>query len=219
MAVKLARLARAGRSLVRALPELDASGVRSAGSLWPPPHDARFDFRASEHDARWIDELAGKARSLQHHRSEADIVVGHTDWRVQNIGFDADGQVCAVYDWDSLRTLPEPVLAGKQAANFTCDWSRAQARQYPTLEEALGFIADFEAARDAPFDARERRLARAGLVDALSYISRCEHSDQATGFGTHAAQPVAWGDFPADSARALLAAHGHDLLAREEPSS
>ena len=114
--------------------------------------------------------------------------------------------------------LPDAALAGKAAAGFSCDWSRTQ-RQYPTLEESLGFLRDFEAARDRPFAPHEWRLARASLVDALAYSARCEHSDQATGFGTHAPVPVAAGGFPDDSARALLAGHGARLLAYDDDRS
>src|SRR5579871_1259096 len=117
---------------------------------------------------------------------------------------DEAGNVCAVYDWDSLRIVPEAMLAGKQAANFTTDWSRDLDRQYPAIEEALGFIADFERARGAPFDDAERRIARASLAYALAYIARCEHSDQATGLSPRGAAP--------DSAWALLEAYADVLL-------
>jgi hypothetical protein len=170
------------------------------GALWPTPHDPRFDFTANADGARWIDDLARQAREIQRVGANRDPVVGHTDWRVENMRFDSRGQVCAVFDWDSLRILPEPVLAGKGAANYTTDWGRDVERQYPSVDEALGFIAAFEAARGERFDDGQRRMARAALVDAWAYISRCEHSDDPTGPGD------------SDSARALLRAHGESLL-------
>lgn len=212
MAGALARLAAAGRSLVGVV-ELGAGPMEmSPDALLPTPHDPRFDFAADSAGARWIDRLAEHARDVQRAGLTRDLVVGHTDWRVQNMRFDDRGQVCAVYDWDSLRVLPEPMLAGKQAANFTTDWSRELDRQYPTIEEALAFIAAFEAARGGPFDERQRRMARASLVHALAYIARCEHSDDATDFGRQAARRVARRTFPTDSARSLLQAHGESLL-------
>jgi phosphotransferase family enzyme len=200
MAVTLARLAAAGRSLVD-LVDIGAGPMEVApGALWPTPHDPRFDFTANADGARWIDDLARQAREIQRVGANRDPVVGHTDWRVENMRFDARGQVCAVFDWDSLRILPEPVLAGKGAANYTTDWGRDVERQYPSVDEALGFIAAFEAARGERFDDGQRRMARAALVDAWAYISRCEHSDDPTGPGD------------SDSARALLRAHGESLL-------
>jgi hypothetical protein len=211
MAGALARFAAAGRSLVQ-ITELRSGLTESpADTLWPTPHDPRFDFGADEEGAGWIDRIAQHARDVQHASRSLDLVVGHTDWRVQNLRFDDRGQVCAVFDWDSLRVLPEPVLVGEQAANFTTDWSRQVDRQYPTIEEALAFIAEFEVARGTPFDDRQLRVARAGLAYALAYIARCEHSDDCTGFGGRALRVLS-DAFPADSARTLLAAHGHSLL-------
>ncbi len=213
MAGALARFAAVGRSLVQ-IAEL-RSGPREIldGTLWPTPHDPRFDFAADIEGARWIDRIAEQALGVQHESRALDLVVGHTDWRVQNLRFDDAGRVSAVYDWDSLRVLPEPMLAGKQAANFTTDWSRQLPRQYPTIGEALAFIAEFEAARSAQFDDRQQRLARASLAYALAYIARCEHSDEATDSGRRPPQHVTSIAYPTDSARSLLAEHGHALVA------
>ena len=38
-------------------------------------------------------------------------VVGHLDWRVQNLAF-ADGAVSAIYDWDSIGLVPEAAESG-----------------------------------------------------------------------------------------------------------
>lgn len=40
-------------------------------------------------------------------------VVGHPDWRVQNLAFAGD-RVSAVYDWDSVGLVPEPALVGSE---------------------------------------------------------------------------------------------------------
>jgi Ser/Thr protein kinase RdoA (MazF antagonist) len=213
MAAALALVVAAGRALVRT-PGLRAGPMEPpAAALWPTPHDPRFDFAADAAGAAWIDRIAERATAIQRESRGRDLVVGHTDWRVQNLRFDGRGRVCAVYDWDSLRVLPEPMLAGKQAANFTADWSRPGGRQYPSIDEALAFVADYEAARGVPFDDAQRRLARASLAAALAYISRCEHSDAATGFGRRHPRPAPPGPYPADSARSLLAVHAESLLA------
>jgi hypothetical protein len=213
MASALVRLAAAGRSLTH-LGGLGAGPMETApGALWPTPHDPRFDFSLDVDGAAWIDRLAREARDLQRPHLTEDPVVGHTDWRVQNMRFDDHGQVCAVYDWDSLRILPEPMLAGKQAANFTADWSRELDRQYPTIQEALDFMRAYEAARETPFDDRQWRVARASLVYALAHISRCEHSDEVIGVGGGSPRRDNGEAFPPDSARALLETHGKPLLA------
>ncbi len=209
LAASLAELVR----LCRPLAGLEAlrrhAMVLAPGALWPHPHDGRFDFEATAGGAEWIDAIAADALS----RREApagDLVVGHGDWRAEHVRLDA-GRLAAVYDWDSIIAAREPLLVGSVAHAFTADWSLPGRRQLPSLPEALAFVADYEAARGAPFDAAERAVARASLVYTMAYSARCEHSDALTDFGRRpplaAAAPA-----PDGSARAFLAAHARALL-------
>jgi hypothetical protein len=68
--------------------------------LWPEPHDLRFDFPGTAAGAAWIDDTARSARATLVAAALPDVV-GHLDWRVQNLAF-ADCTVSAVYDWDSV---------------------------------------------------------------------------------------------------------------------
>jgi hypothetical protein len=178
--------------------------------LWPRPHEGRFDFDGTTNGAEWIDEIAAGARRILD-GSNGGLVVGHGDWRVENMRFD-DGEVSAVYDWDSLTIAGEPALVGGAAHQFTSDYSRADHRQLPTLDESLSFIDDYEAARDKSFTADERRLARASLAYAMAYSSRCEHSDLLTDFGRRAPRATETPDAMPGTARAFLAAHAPELL-------
>jgi hypothetical protein len=168
--------------------------------LWGTPHDERFDFEATSVGAEWIDELAREARGRL---DPVTAVVGHTDWRAENLRFE-NGRVSAVYDWESVARAPEPVIVGAAAHYFPSDFRVEGRRQIPTLEEALSFVADYEALRGAEFTGQEARSVRAALVDAMAYTARCEHSDALTGFGHVEA--------PEGSARAFLRAHGRELL-------
>jgi hypothetical protein len=210
MARELARLV----ALCRGLGDLDGlhdnAMATDPADLWPRPHDDRFDFAATTPGAEWIDAIARRARAARD-RDAGDVVVGHTDWRVQHLRF-ADGELTAVYDWDSLALQREPVLAGGVAHLFVADWDVGEAR-FPTLDEALGFIADYEAGRGAAFDAEQGAVARAALLYAMAYTARCEHSDALTDFGTHAADLThAHDPAPPGSARAFVAAHAETLL-------
>jgi hypothetical protein len=182
------------------------------GELWPVPHDGRFDFEGTAAGAEWIDRIAARARRVRD-REVGDVVVGHTDWRVENMRF-AGGAVSAVYDWDSLAIQREPVLAGGVAHLFTSDFTAGpEWVQLPTLDEALAFVADYEAARGEPFGADEHAVARAALLYAMAYTARCEHSDALTDFGAHPPRPpAADAAVPPDSARAFTAAHADALL-------
>jgi hypothetical protein len=212
MATALARLV----ALCRPLTGL--SGLREhlmairPGELWPVPHDGRFDFEATAAGAEWIDRIAARARRARD-REVGDVVVGHTDWRVENMRF-AGGAVSAVYDWDSLAIQREPVLAGGVAHLFTSDFTAGpEWIQLPTLGEALAFVADYEAARGEPFGADERAVARAVLLYAMAYTARCEHSDALTDFGARPPRPPAAVLGPApDSARAFIVEHADALL-------
>jgi hypothetical protein len=196
IAATLAELVHRCRDLV-ALDDLrrNIMSVRD-GPLWPRPHDPRFDLRAK--GGEWIDAIAAEAAPLRD-AAVGDEVVGHTDWRVEHLRV-ADGRVSAVYDWDSLWVVREPMLVGGVAHAFTVDWARPElAGAYPTPHQALAFAADYETARGRPFTQAEWRTLRASLVWTMAYTARCEHSD---------ATPA--------GACAFLAAHAADLLADDD---
>jgi hypothetical protein len=105
-------------------------------------------------------------------------VIGHRDWRAENMRFDA-GQVVAIYDWDSLGFLTEPELVGNAAHYFTSDFRVERRHQIPSLDNTLAFAADYQAARGRPFADQEALALRASIVNAMAYTARCEHSWQA----------------------------------------
>ena len=82
------------------------------------------------------------------------LVVGHTDWRVQNMRM-AKGRLTAVYDWESLDVLPETELVGAVSAAFTADWTHGLA-SFPAPEESMAFVADYARARRRPFSVADR---------------------------------------------------------------
>lgn len=173
MAELLAALIDLGRELV------DLSGLRPGllnrieqGSIWPRPHSAIFDFEATASGAEWIDELALRARSVLE-QPMGERVLGHVDWSVKHFRF-RDGEVTAIYDWDSLAVDREPVVVGEAARGFTFTW-RISVRLAPSLDESRAFVAEYESARGTPFTGAEREAAGAAAVYALAYTARCEH--------------------------------------------
>jgi hypothetical protein len=152
--------------------------LRPVGSpLWFEPHDVRFDFEGTAAGAEWIDDLATIAR----HRLEqvsSDVVIGHFDWRVENLGF-RDNQIVAIYDWDSVGAAPEAVVVGNAAAQFTTDWTGSEADPLPSVTEMRSFVTDYELARGATFDDDERELLDAANLSICAYGARCQHSDMA----------------------------------------
>lgn len=145
----------------------------AAGELWPPPHNALFDFDATTGGAAWIDDTAARARGVVD-GFDGRTVVGHTDWSVDHLRV-ADGEVRVVYDWDSLRLEKEVVVVGIAASNFTSTWSLGFPNP-PTPEETWLFVEDYEAARDGPLSGAERNALAAAAIYAVAYIARCEHA-------------------------------------------
>lgn len=148
--------------------------LRSAGdALWPTPHSKLFDFAASAKGAEWIDDIAERARERM--RPVGDLVIGHSDWRVEHVRFSANTPVVA-FDWDSLCCEREPALIGTVANGFCADFSQGDNRQAPTLDEARAFVRDYERARGRRFSAEERRLCGASVAYASAYTARCGHA-------------------------------------------
>jgi hypothetical protein len=147
--------------------------------LWPEPHDLRFDFLGTAAGAEWIDDMARAARATLVATPLPDVV-GHLDWRVQNLGF-AGSRVSAIYDWDSVGLVPEAALVGSASVIHPVDWRLDQPDPLPTLDQLDGFVADYETARGAPFDHDEREVLAAGQRWAASYGARCQHSDDVLG--------------------------------------
>ena len=107
---------------------------------------------------------AGELKSVP----PAPLVVGHTDWRVQNMRM-AKGGLTAVYDWESLEVLPETELVGGVAAAFMADWTHGMA-SFPTPEESAGFVADYARARRRPLAPDERGPIREALERRREYV-------------------------------------------------
>jgi hypothetical protein len=203
MARTLADFVARSRPLVELRDLEDHLMLAREGQLWPIPHDGRFDLQATSAGAEWIDRVAAEALRRRD-TGAGDRVVGHSDWRVEHLRF-ADGDLTAVYDWDSVIIEREPILVGSVAHAFTANWAIESAQQYPTVEEALAFIDEYESARGVSFSYSERQVCRAALVYLMAYAARCEHSDGLL---------MPWGKeaAPAGSARAFVADHASELL-------
>ena len=103
-------------------------------------------------------------------------VLGHTDWRAENLRFDGE-QVSSVYDWESLVRTSEPVLVGGVAHAFCSDWAHSPSgMQAPALDEARAFVSEFEDASGTVFDRADRRRMGAAYAYATAYTARCGHA-------------------------------------------
>jgi len=144
------------------------------GPLWPEPHDVRLDFGATARGAEWIDALAGAARERLQDLGGTQVV-GHFDWRVENLGF-AGRRIVAIYDWDSVCAAPEAVVVGNTAAQFTVDWGGGNPDPLPSLSQMRDFVDDYVQARGRSFSSSEWELLDAANLALCAYGARCQHS-------------------------------------------
>ena len=178
--------------LFRLVEAATATGVRPARpffpgpgeALWPTPHNALFDFEATAAGAEWIDEIARAAKALRDSVA-GRTVVGHTDWSIKHVRWDNDLRPTAIYDWDSLDTQTEARIVGTAAASFTYIEEIEVSSKWPTPEETLAFVADYETARGEPFTDEERRAVHGSAVYLSAYGARCGwayagHADRAS---------------------------------------
>lgn len=144
--------------------------------MWPTPHATMFDFEATTAGAERIDVVAAAARVVLDGASTREVVIGHTDWRAENLRFDGKS-ICAVYDWQSLARTLEPALVGGVAHAFCSDWNQPpRSTQAPTLDEARAFVSEYELARGNAFEREDRRLLGAAFAYATAYTARCGHA-------------------------------------------
>ena len=115
----------------------------------------RFDFEATVAGAAWIDELAASPEWSG--APGSGVVIGHLDWRVENLAF-RDADMVAIFDSDSVAAAPEAVVVGNAAALFTADWTVGEFDPLPSLAEMRSFVGDYERARGAGFDGAEREV-------------------------------------------------------------
>src|SRR3954454_10819021 len=139
---------------------------------FPEPHSPIFDFPATAAGAEWLDGLAVDAHVIVA-EDESPPVIVHTDWSMRNVRTRGD-RVVAVYDWDSLALVKESEALGLAAST----WSRfGEANDVsPSADDVDAYIDAYEAVRDEPLTAVQRRAARAAAVATMAYIGRCDHA-------------------------------------------
>jgi hypothetical protein len=150
-----------------------------SGRLWHKPHNVLFDFEHTQRGAEWIDAIAAEALATLERQSEP-LLLGHADWSAKHFRYlplrPPSQRIAVVYDWDSLRYGTEVEIVAGAAASFTVTWYVAGCDALPTVGDSLAFVADYEAARGAPFSTDERRALVAAARYATAYTARCEHS-------------------------------------------
>ena len=169
------RLLRAVPLITRELRDPPA-WARYTDGPWPIPHDPIFDFALTPPGYQWLDDLARAAADALRHPS-GPRVAGHSDWYCGNLRF-RDDAVVAAYDWDSLITDTEPVIAGLSAGCHTAD--SIHRPEAPAPGQVRAFLIDYETARAERFSPGQQAAAAAAATWVMAYNARCQLSVGAT---------------------------------------
>lgn len=70
--------------------------------IWRNPPRPDADLTVEVPDSEWILEIAEFGRSLAE-SVPGPMVIGHIDWRPDNVRIATDGTLAAVFDWDSVQ--------------------------------------------------------------------------------------------------------------------
>jgi hypothetical protein len=172
MARGLARFIAAADSC-RDTPGLPCKQIPAGEAIWPPPHNALYDFAATREGAEWIDGIAKDALAVMR-SATSRLIVGHHDWSAKNMRMGPAG-IAVLYDWDAVFLDREAFVLGSAAAHFPVTWE-LRVPETPTREEVAAFIADYAQARGTALTRSERVETAAGTTYARAYKARCEHA-------------------------------------------
>ncbi|HET7017641.1 MAG TPA: phosphotransferase [Streptosporangiaceae bacterium] len=124
------------------------------GALWPWPEELDLDLNLATPPS-WID-AAGQAARQRLQEGKDQAVIGHGDWITDNLRWNGS-RLLVAYDWDSLITDSEAVIAGLAAAIYLFP-------ALPTTTETREFLQAYATARGRPFSPDElQRCWAAGL--------------------------------------------------------
>ncbi|SDS76604.1 hypothetical protein [Actinopolymorpha singaporensis] len=163
--------------LLRARPDLlrragaGPSWCRYQAGPWPVPHDSIVNFDVTPAGYDWLDGYAGRASGqILTGRAGAEVVVGHADWYAGNTAVQ-EGVLVGTFDWELVADT-EAVIAGFAAACYAASSTSGGGLSSPA--EAALFLQDYEAARGAGLNARERRTASAATAWIVAFNARWE---------------------------------------------
>lgn len=136
------------------------------GGLWPRPEDLDADLNEADGPG-WLD-AAGQAARQKLREGQDQAVTGHGDWIPDNLRWHGS-RLLAAYDWDSLITDSEAVIAGLAAAIYLYP-------ALPTLTETSEFLDAYATVRGRPFSPGELQRCWAAGVWTRAFDAKQEQA-------------------------------------------
>ena len=162
----------------RLSPYIASSGFKEidiykAKSIFPAPNNPNTNFSQNVEEAKWIDEIARKAKRLII-SIDKNPVLGHCDWSMKNMRFIND-KIAMVYDWDSIILQDEYHILATAASTYPMTWD-IPVRVVPTQKESYDFVLEYEQARGKKFSEKEWVKISACVTYYFCYTARCQVS-------------------------------------------
>jgi hypothetical protein len=128
--------------------------------IWRHPPRPDADLTVPVPGAEWITEVAELGRSIAE-TAPGPKVIGHVDWRPDNVRTGPDGELAAVFDWDSVQyTHRVHILAGGCAS---------------LSPEGMGeFLGAYDARAESPLSSDERRSVAGRIIWSRAALARYE---------------------------------------------
>lgn len=135
--------------------------------LWPP--DGAVDRMDQGLIPVAVQDTARRV-SVRLRKAGLQPVPGHGDWEAQNIRWKS-GSPAAVYDWDSLVSLPEAAIVGAASGAF----ASVETPSLASIDSSEAFISSYESERGRTFTRNEREVAWAASLWPALHNARGEH--------------------------------------------
>jgi hypothetical protein len=142
----------------------------------PWPDDAELEELDESLIPGFVTDVLIRAACRLSPAHELHRVLGHADFEAQNLrwtdcaGSGTGPQVRAVFDWDSLAWMPEPVLVGAASAAF----ASAEVPTLVAVESSEAFLDAYQVARARAFSPEERQVAWAASLLTATVNARRE---------------------------------------------
>jgi hypothetical protein len=139
--------------------------------VWPAI--AELDDRDQDAVPAYVVDTAARVRKRLL-TADLPCVLGHADFEAQNLRWH-DGDVWAVYDWDSLAWQPEAALAGAASGAF----ASASPPTLAPIGSSAAFLATYQDLLGRRFTAQEQEIAWAASLWTAAHNARWEavHGD------------------------------------------
>jgi hypothetical protein len=128
--------------------------------IWRNPPRPDADLNVEVDGADWVRDIAERGRAIAE-QAPGPKIVGHIDWRPDNVRVNEDGSLAAVLDWDSVQlTHRVHMLAGACASL--------------SPENMAAFLDSFQTAAETELSVDERRAVAGRVVWSRASLARYE---------------------------------------------